>query len=88
MVEHMMIAECFPHKCGNLGPNFSSKLFLSIIATSFFKKILFWGLLLGCQNLPGKKNKQTNKQTMWQNSGIVSETEKKSILQFEEPMTA
>jgi hypothetical protein len=59
----MMIAECFPHKYGNSGPIFSSKNFFCIIATSFLKKILFWGLLLGCQNLPGKKNKQTNKQT-------------------------
>jgi hypothetical protein len=61
MVEDMMIAECFPHKCGNSGPIFSSKKFLCIIGTSFQFLIFFWGLLLGCQNLPGKKNKQTNK---------------------------
>jgi hypothetical protein len=66
MVEHTMIAECFPHKCGNSGPIFSSKNFLCIIGTSvyfFYFFIFFWGLLLGCQNLSGKKKqkKQTNK---------------------------
>jgi hypothetical protein len=40
--------------------------------------------LLGCQNLPGKK-KQTNKQIMWQNSRVVSETKKKVFCNLKSP---
>ncbi len=59
----MMIAECFPHKCGNSGPIFSSKKFLCIIGTSFQFLIFFLGVVARMPKL-ARKEKQTNKQTM------------------------
>jgi hypothetical protein len=62
MVEHMMIAECFPHKCGNSGSIVSSKKFLCIIGTSFYLFIFFLGVFARMPKLARKEkaNKQTN----------------------------